>query len=60
MEIFNKVQMNGWQRLTGFDIFVILGGLVSEENVFAGTYSQKHFPLNLFVIIFLLGYWLLH
>jgi len=41
MEI--KVQMNGWQRLTGFDIFVILGGLV-----------------NLFVIIFLLGYWLLH
>jgi len=34
--------MNGWQ-LSGFDIFVILGGLV-----------------NLFVIIFLLGYWLLH
>jgi len=42
MEIFNKDQMNGWQ-LSGFDIFVILGGLV-----------------NLFVIIFLLGYWLLH
>jgi len=37
------VKANWWQHLNGFDIFVILGGLV-----------------NLIVIGFLLGFWLLH
>lgn len=32
-----------WQRLNGFDIFVILGGVI-----------------NLFVVVLLIGYWLLH
>jgi divalent metal cation (Fe/Co/Zn/Cd) transporter len=39
----NEVKSKWWQHLSGFDIFVMLGGLV-----------------NLFVISFLLGYWLLH
>jgi hypothetical protein len=37
------VSKQWWRSFNGFDIFVILGGLV-----------------NLFVIGFLLGYWLLH
>ncbi len=39
----NEMKSKWWQRLNGFDFFVILGGLV-----------------NLFVIAFLVGYWLLH
>jgi len=43
VKISNKIESEGWQRLSGFDIFAILGGLV-----------------NLLVIGYLLGYWLLH
>ncbi len=39
----NEIKAKWWQRLNGFDILVIFGGLI-----------------NLFVIIFLLGYWLLY